>query len=120
MKTVLVVDDFASVRFYHISLLRGAGYATLSAANGSEALELLDKQAVDLVLLDLVMPTMNGLEFVNHLRARPHHSVLPVLVITGEIQPDGLAHLAADPACRVLKKPILPPALLAEINHQLG
>jgi CheY-like chemotaxis protein len=120
MKTVLVVDDYASVRFYHMSLLRGAGYATLAATNGAEALALLEHNPVDLVMLDLVMPNMDGNELVNRMRAQPGHSALPVLVITGEIQSAELDQLKADPACRVLIKPLLPPVLLAEIHHQLG
>ena len=60
MKTILVVDDYASVRFYHMSLLRNAGYNTIAATSGVEALALLQQHIVDLVMLDLVMPNMSG------------------------------------------------------------
>ena len=78
MKTILVVDDLASVRFYHQSLLKQAGYATLSARDGLEAVAVLEKQPVDLVLLDLLMPKMNGTEFLKHLRASARFAALPV------------------------------------------
>ena len=120
MKTVLVVDDFASVRFYHLSLLRNSGYAPLAATNGTEALVLLEKQPVDLVMLDLVMPTLDGRDVVRRIRAIPRYTTLPVLVITSETQEAELGQLKADPSCRVLVKPILPLALLEEIHRCLG
>ena len=120
MKTVLVVDDYASVRFYHMTLLRNAGYAPLAASGGAEALALLDKQTVDLVMLDLLMPTMTGREVVQRIRALPRYVGLPVLVITSEADHPDLAGIKSDPACRVLTKPILPAVLLQEIHRLIG
>jgi len=120
MKTVLVVDDYASVRFYHMSLLRNAGYQTLAASSGTEALALIQQQVVDLVMLDLVMPNMSGQQVVEKIRAMPNRTALPVLVITSESQQGGLEQLRADPACRILAKPILPPDLLQEVHRRLG
>jgi len=120
MKTVLVVDDYASVRFYHLSLLRNAGYNPLAAANGAEAIALVQQQAVDLVMLDLVMPSMSGLEVVRQIRAMPHRTALPILVITSEAQQAEAGPLRTDPACRVLAKPILPADLMQEIKRSIG
>lgn len=120
MKTVLVVDDYASVRFYHLSLLRNAGYETLAASHGTEALTLIQQQPVDLVMLDLVMPSMSGQEVVRRIRAIPNRAVLPVLVITSESHQAGTEQLRADAACRILAKPILPADLLREIQLLLG
>lgn len=117
MKTVLVVDDYASVRFYHLSLLRSAGFQTAAAANGADALALLEKQNVDLVMLDLLMPTMNGREVVRRIRAMPRHVGLPILVVTSEADHADLVDIKVDPACRIMTKPILPATLLQEVNR---
>ena len=120
MKTVLVVDDYASVRYYHVTLLRNAGYAPLAAPGGIEALAVLEKQTVDLVMLDLVMPTMDGREVVRRVRALPRYRTLPILVITSESEQGDLTNIKADPACRVMAKPIMPLALLQEVQRCIG
>ena len=120
MKTVLVVDDYASVRFYHMTLLRSAGYTPLAAASGKEAFALLERQAVDLIMLDLVMPVMDGREVVRQLRADPRRRTLPILVISSEAEQPDLEDIKADPACRLMAKPILPQVLLQEIHRFLG
>ena len=120
MKTILVVDDLASVRFYHQSLLKQAGYATLSARDGLEAVAGLEKQPVDLVLLDLLMPKMNGTEFLKHLRASARFAALPVLVVTSEPQLDQARELQGTARVSVLHKPLLPETLLAEVRRFLG
>jgi len=120
MKTVLVVDDYASVRFYHMTLLRNAGYSPLAAPGGTEALAVLEKQNVDLMMLDLVMPTMNGREVVERVRAMPRYRSLPILVITSEAEQVGLGNIMSDPSCRVMGKPILPLVLLQEIQRCVG
>lgn len=120
MKTVLVVDDFASVRFYHVTLLRTAGFNPLAAANGAEALALITKNPVDLVMLDLVMPTMNGRDFVKRLRALPRGAAIPVVIITSETEPSELDDLTADAKCSVLTKPLLPATLLQELRRWLA
>ncbi len=113
MKTALVVDDLESVRFYHQLLLTQSGYQTLVARNGAEALGLLEQHAVDLVMLDLVMPTMSGAEFMRQVRAMPRCEKLPVLVISSEASQEAAHGLRDFGACEVLQKPILPDALLA-------
>ncbi len=119
MKTILVIDDFASVRYYHTTLLKGAGYQAHAAANGADALAQLEKSPVDLVMLDLVMPSMHGTEVIRRLRALPRHAQTPVLIITSETQQAEIDAIQNDPACHVLTKPILPNILLSEIQQRL-
>lgn len=120
MKTILVVDDYASVRFYHLALLRQAGFTPLGASSGPEALTLLEHQSVDLMMLDLVMPAMSGQEVLRRVRLLPRYAHLPVLVITSESESAALATLPTDPCCHVLHKPILPEALLQAIRRHAG
>ncbi len=110
--TILIIDDFASVRLYHIGFLSRKGYRCLGAASGTEALALLDREPVDLILLDLVMPGMSGGDFVRRLDGAPRLAPLPVIIITSE-QPLAEAALGSGrrPA-EVLVKPVMPEALL--------
>ena len=84
MATVLVVDDVEMFRSIVLHALKGAGHAALGAPDGAAALQLLDTAPVDLVLLDLAMPKMNGIEFLRRLRADPRFASLPVIVVSAQ------------------------------------
>ena len=119
MKTILVVDDYASVRFFHESLLKQAGFTTLAANNGTEALDLLGKNSVDLVLLDLLMPKMNGAEFIHCVRRLPRYAELPIFVVTSEPDGEQARALQGDPAIVVLSKPLPPTRMIEEVHRVL-
>lgn len=120
MKTILVVDDFASVRFYHQSLLRSAGFQTATAADGTEALTFLEKQPVDLIVLDLMMPKMNGAEFISKVRSSPRFAQLPILIITSETERDSARALLGQGHCALLHKPILPESFLRGVRQLMN
>ena len=80
-RTVLVVDDFAAVRRMLAVQLRGCGYRAVEAESGPEALDRLDHEHVDLVLTDLSMPGLGGLELVR--AVREHAPETPVVVMAG-------------------------------------
>jgi CheY-like chemotaxis protein len=82
VKRVLIVDDEPDLRSIIGQVLREAGYAVASAANGAEALEQLRQQRPDGVLLDLNMPVMDGPSFLRVCRADPAYAELPVAVCT--------------------------------------
>ena len=79
VNTVLVVDDEPSVRDVVVRYLRREGYSTLEAANGDIAREMLETQTPSLVVLDLMLPGMDGLSLCRWIRER---SELPVIMIT--------------------------------------
>lgn len=120
MKTILVVDDFASVRFYHENLLKQGGYQTIPARDGVEALAALEQNRVDLIMLDLHMPTMSGREFLAHVRSRPQFASIPVLLVTSDSQPEYADALVGGKTCGVLRKPILPQTLIKEVAGLLS
>ncbi len=82
MATVMVVDDSKTVRMYHGSLLRDMGVSVLEAENGMEALEKTLDNTVDLYLVDVNMPVMDGYSFVSELRKQPTGRFTPVIMIT--------------------------------------
>ncbi|HEX5709804.1 MAG TPA: response regulator [Sulfuricurvum sp.] len=82
MATVMVVDDSKTVRMYHGSLLREMGIDVLEAENGMEALEKTLDNRVDLYLVDVNMPVMDGYSFVSELRKQPTGRFTPVIMIT--------------------------------------
>jgi len=80
MFVVLVVEDNANTRKLMQAVLRANGYAPLAAADGVEAMALLEREQVDLILLDLMMPRMDGYEFTRQLRESGHET--PILMVT--------------------------------------
>ncbi len=79
---ILVVDDDPDIRALVNKALSQDGHTVIQAASGQEALALIDKQAPDLLVLDLLMPKQGGLEVLKVLRSRPATAALPVLVLT--------------------------------------
>jgi chemosensory pili system protein ChpA (sensor histidine kinase/response regulator) len=79
---VLLVDDSLSVRKVVAQMLRKAGHQVVTAADGQEALELLEQQPFQAVVTDLEMPRMSGFELLEEVRRRPNLSHLPVAVLT--------------------------------------
>lgn len=85
MVSVLVVDDDKNTRKYLSAVLETDGYTVRAASNGEEALDLMDKEHIDLVVLDIMMPKMDGYTFTEELRKANSH--LPVLMISAKQLP---------------------------------
>jgi two-component system chemotaxis response regulator CheY len=84
-KTILTVDDSASIRQMVGFTLRQAGYTVVEADDGTKGLEVAKSASdISLVLTDLNMPTMNGLELIRHLRQLPAYKFTPILMLTTE------------------------------------
>ena len=101
MKTVLLVEDDSDLRSALGDFLSNEGYEVKTAANGSEALRSLEQEHPGLVLLDLMMPVMNGWEFLERKRHSQELARLPVLVLSAV---PGKPYVPGALAC--LKKPI--------------
>lgn len=83
IKNLLVVDDSATTRMLiTLTLKKGDEFEILEAADGKEAVARLDSEKVDLVVTDINMPNMNGLELITHIRSQHQSSKLPIIVIT--------------------------------------
>ena len=85
-KKVLLVEDNDYVRQLVSLILRARGYSVVEAVNGRDALGKLTEGEVKMVITDLGMPQMDGIEFIRELRKKPAYRSLPVVVLTSEFQ----------------------------------
>src|SRR5258708_7239758 len=121
MATILIVDDRPTNRQFLVTLLGYGGHRLLEAANGAEALERVRTERPDLVITDILMPTMDGCEFVGHLKADPGSAPMPVIFYTATYSEPQAKALADSCGVRiVLPKPCDPERILAAVNEALG
>jgi len=121
MAKVLVVDDHAENRDLIVTLLKFAGHQSLEAADGYLALEQVRAERPDLVICDILMPTMDGYEFVRQLRADPAIAHTEVIFYTATFLEREARSLAAScGVSEVLLKPCEPEEVLRVIEHALA
>lgn len=80
MRKILIIDDQPGIRLLLNEVFKKEGYTPLLAANGMEALKIFEEELVDCVLLDMKIPGMNGLEILQHLKAKNERT--PVIMMT--------------------------------------
>lgn len=117
-KRVLVVEDDGDVRDFLIDVLTDDGYDVFAVADGGPALTLLERTAVDLILLDIMLKSVHGLEVLARVWAEPTLAKVPVVVVSG-------LGAALAPALRrkvadVLSKPVNRPRLLESVRCATG
>ncbi|CAK0774721.1 two-component system, chemotaxis family, chemotaxis protein CheY [Gammaproteobacteria bacterium] len=83
-KTVLIVDDSASIRQVSSIALKGAGYEVLEAADGKAGLGKLDGRKIHLIITDINMPVMDGITFIKEVKKLPAYRFTPIMVLTTE------------------------------------
>ena len=115
-KKILLVDDSASIRQVAGIALRRAGYETVEAANGKEALGLLDGNKLNLIISDVNMPVMNGIEFLKAVKQHPTSRFTPVVMLTTEAGDDLKAQGKAAGAKAWIVKPFQPQTLLDAVS----
>ncbi len=118
-ETILVVDDDPGTALFYEKLFRYRGYKVLSAHTGKEALSLASGAAPDLVLLDLVLPDLPGLEVCKRLRRLPQGGLLPIVVVSGRSDREGLLAVLNQGANDFLRKPVDTDELLARVESHL-
>ena len=115
-KTILIVDDSASLRQVVKMALQGAGYAVLEAGDGLAAMDFLDGRQIGMVVCDVNMPRMNGIEFVKAAKAVPAYRFLPILMLTTEGQESKKEEGRAAGAKAWMLKPFSPSTLLNAVS----
>jgi DNA-binding NtrC family response regulator len=111
-----LVEDEVIVRHSFAQLLRTQCHEVMEAANGTEALALLNKWRVELVITDLVVPNLNGLNLISLIRDR--WPKMPIVLISGYLSQDA-GNIILDGVADFLQKPIRPSALVATVRRLL-
>lgn len=118
-KRILSVDDSATVRQVVSFALRDAGYETLEASDGRDALSKFTND-VHLVVTDLNMPNMDGVELIKRIRGGAVNQYVPILILTTESQPARKQEAKAAGATGWIVKPFRPEQLVAVVQKVLG
>ena len=118
-RKVLIADDSTSFRRMLESVLVDAGYEVAAAADGSLALSEAESFSPELVITDLNMPNMNGIDLIKALRSRSGFRFIPILVLTTEGQKESVQHGRDAGATGWLVKPFQPEKLLAVVRKVL-
>ena len=114
---ILVADDEVAVRDATCRILQAVGCSTLTAADGLEVVDTLARARIDLLLLDLTMPRMDGLTALHRLRST--HPDLPVILVTAYPDDPRLARALEDPKLVLVAKPWAPAALVDQVRSFL-
>jgi two-component system chemotaxis response regulator CheY len=121
-KTILVVDDFASIRDFVCDTLQRKGYDTLGAANGNEAFKVLSTQTstISLVLTDYNMPDCTGFELLKKIKDNPEVARTPVIFLTTESSPEKMKAAKAAGLTAWIKKPYRSETFFAQIENAIS
>lgn len=119
-KKIMSVDDSASVRQMVAFTLESAGFQVATAVDGKDALDKLRSAPADMVIADLNMPNMNGIELTRALRALPQYRGIPIILLTTESQAEKKQEGKAAGATGWIVKPFQQDQLLAVVKKVLG
>jgi len=118
IRSVLLIDDEADIRrIGELSLARIGKWRVVKAASGAEGVALAAKERPDVILLDVMMPDLDGPATLGRLRADPATRAIPVIFVTAKSAPEDAARLTALGAAGVIAKPFDPMGLPAEVRR---
>jgi CheY-like chemotaxis protein len=117
---VLVVDDSADSVAIVQAILKNRGFEVAAASDGPSALAMLDERRPDVILLDVMMPAMSGMEVLDRIRANPQHAGIPVILVTAKSGDEDLLEGYKFGADYYITKPFTPRQLLYGIGLVLG
>lgn len=116
---ILAVDDSATIRQSVKFALEKSGYEVTTAGSGAEALQALEKGKVNLIITDLHMDGMDGLELIRKIRSNPTHKFTPILMLTTESSQEKIAEGKQAGATGWIVKPFKPEQMLATVEKVL-
>lgn len=119
-KSVLLVEDNEDNRFIYSTILERRGFRVLEARTGEQGVEMAREHRPDLVLMDISLPVMDGLEATRRLKQDPATSEIPVIAVTAHAMAEDRER-AREAGCNgYLVKPIEPSRVLAEVERLIG
>lgn len=119
-KTVMIVDDAVSIRGLASMTLENSGYQVIEAHDGKDALDKISGQGVNMVITDLNMPNMNGLELIRRLKNDSRYKFIPVVVLTKESEPELKRQAQMSGAKAWIPKPFKPNTILNVVRKVIG
>ena len=119
-KTIMIVEDVASMRGLVAIILSTAGYHVIEAYSGEDALQKLADQKVHMIISDVNMPSMDGLEFLRAIKTNPQYKIIPVVMLTtqGDKATKKKGQMAGANAWIV--KPFKPESILKVVKKIIG
>ncbi len=119
-KVIMTADDSASVRQMVSFTLKDAGYGVVEARDGRDALSKLNGASVNMLITDLNMPNMDGIELIKQVRSQQQFKFIPIIMLTTESQAEMKQKGKAAGATGWIVKPFKPEQLVAVVKKVLG
>lgn len=120
VKTILIADDEEDLRLLVQVTLENPSYRILTAVDGCAAMEAIHAQIPDVLILDWMMPGLNGGEVVEKLQQNPDTAGIPILMLTAKDSIESREHMASLNLAGVLIKPFSPLELIQKVREVLG
>ena len=119
-KCVLLVEDNDDNRTIYATILEHYGYTVAEAPNGLEGVQKAEALCPDLIIMDISLPVMDGLEATRRIRANPRTATIPVLAVTANARESDRASVLRAGCDRYLAKPVEPRRLVEEVQKIIG
>lgn len=117
---ILIVDDDMTLRELYEERIKAEGYTILSACDGEEAIEKAMKEKPDLILLDIMMPKINGIDVMKMLREKEETAKIPIIILTALIQEiDKVKDMMKTKDAYLIKSEIMPKDVLDKVKESL-
>ena len=120
IKTIMTVDDSASVRMMVSFTLSELGFEIVEAMNGEEAIRILERKPIHMLITDVNMPHLDGISLVRKIRDNPGYRFLPIIILTTEAQAGKKREGKRAGATGWIVKPFKPEELIAVVRKVLG
>lgn len=119
-KTILIVDDSESIREVVSFTLENEGFNVLVGVDGKDAQKFLNGDKIDLIITDLHMPEVDGIQLIREVRNMPEYKLVPILFLTTESQTEKKMEAKQAGATGWIIKPFVPAKLIAAINKVMN
>ena len=119
-KTIMIVDDAVSIRGLASMTLENAGYQVVEAHDGRDGLDKISQQRIHMVITDINMPHMDGIQLIKALKAHSEYKFIPIVILTKETEPDKKKQGQKAGAKAWITKPFKPKTILGVVQKIIG
>ena len=121
MAKVLIVDDDMTLRDLYVERMKAEDYTIISASDGEEAIEKTIKEKPDVILLDIMMPKINGIDVMKMLREKDETKHIPIIILTALVQGvDKIKNMMGPNDGYLVKSEIMPKDVVDKVKKSLG